>query len=163
MEFVPVDIVFALIILLAMIRGAIRGFVTEFLSMASIILGVAAAVLFSKPLASAFQGFLGESMWVRVIAFLGLFVAGYLAVKLVEGLLHKGIEKLNLNKLDRVLGLLLGLLEGVLVVSVAIFLFYVQPFFDVSGLLDGSYFVKLILPFLVPAAEWLRNIGVENA
>ena len=156
------DIVFALIILLASIRGAVRGFVSEVLSMASVILAVAAAVLFSSHLAALISEIFGASIWSQVIAFLALFVVVYLIVKLLEGLLHSGVEKLHLRKLDRVLGFLLGIAEGFLVVFVALFLLHLQPFFDVRSLLQGSLFARFLIPLLVPAHDWLDSMSGYN-
>jgi membrane protein required for colicin V production len=145
------DIVFALIVVIAMIRAAMRGFVTELLSTAAVVLGILAAVLFSAPLSVYVSRLLGESMWSQIIAFLVLFIVVYLAVKLIEGLLHRGIEALSLRKLDSVLGLLLGALEGLLVVCVVLFVLYIQPFFDAGNILEESLSARLILPLLVPA------------
>jgi membrane protein required for colicin V production len=151
MIFGYLDIALGLILVFAAIRGIFRGFVSEFLSMAAIILGLASAVVFSRPLAVALSGRLGGSAWIQVIAFLGLFIVTYLAVKLIEGFLHTGVEKLNLRNLDRVLGFLLGLVEGFLLVSVILIILVIQPFFDTTQLLNDSTIARLLLPILVPA------------
>ena len=153
---IHLDIVFIIIILLALIRGAMRGFVTEVLSMAAIIVGIAMAVLFSSPLSALFAELLGESFWNQIIAFLTLFLVTYILIKIIEGLIHRGVEKLRLGKLDRVLGFLLGALEGLLVVSIVLVVLNIQPFFEVTSLLNRSFFAKLLLPFLVPATTWLN-------
>jgi membrane protein required for colicin V production len=158
MAFNHLDIIFALILLIAMIRGAMRGFVTELLSMSAVILGILAAVFFSAPLSVYVSMLLGQSMWSQIIAFLVLFIVVYLIVKLVESLLNRGIEALSLKKLDSVLGFLLGALEGLLIVCVALLILDLQPFIDVQDLLDGSYAARLILPFLMPAGEWFEDL-----
>ncbi|MDR1587044.1 MAG: CvpA family protein, partial [Treponema sp.] len=53
MNFSALDIVFAILILLFSIRCFFRGFITELMSVASLVLGLLAAFLFHKP-ASAF-------------------------------------------------------------------------------------------------------------
>jgi len=162
-SFNHLDIVFALILLVAMIRGALRGFVTELLSMSAVILGILAAVFFSAPLSVYVSELLGESMWSQIIAFLVLFIVVYLVVKLVEGLMQRGIDALSLKKLDSVLGFLLGALEGLLFVCVALLILYLQPFVDVQGLLEGSYAARIILPFLMPAGRWLEDLQQTTA
>ena len=152
MIFGYLDIALGLVLIFATVRGIFRGFVSEFLSMAAIILGVAVAVMFSKPVAVALSGTLGESAWVQIIAFLGLFIITYLAVKLLEGFLHSGVEKLSLKNLDRVLGFLLGIVEGFLLASVILIVLVIQPFFDTAELLNDSYIARLLLPLLVPAS-----------
>jgi len=153
---IHLDFIFIIVILLALVRGALRGFVTEMLSMAAIIVGIVAAVLFSPSLTPIVASLLGESIWNQVAAFLFLFVVSYLLIKILESLIHSGVERLHLNKLDRVLGFLLGALEGLLVVCVVLFILRIQPFFETAPLLSQSFFAKLFLPFLVPAAGWLN-------
>ena len=157
------DIVFAIILLIAMIRGALRGFVTELLSMSAVILGILAAVFFSAHLSTYVSMLLGQSMWSQIIAFLVLFIVVYLLVKLIEGLLHRGIEALSLKKLDSVLGFLLGALEGLLIVCIALLILDLQPFVDAQELLNGSYAARLILPFLMPAGSWLEELPAPVA
>lgn len=152
-QFNYLDVVLALIALLAGLRGFFRGFVTEFLSMAAIILGIAAAVIFSAPLATLLSRYFDGSLWIQIITFLGLFILVYIVVKLLEGVLHNGVEKLRLKNLDRTLGFLLGIFEGVLVISVILIVLDIQPFFDVSDLLANSFCARLLLPLLVAATE----------
>ena len=147
----PVDYVFGLLVLILMIRGAVRGFVAEFLGMAAIILGVIVAVLFFGSVSVWLEMLIGKSMWNQIIAFLLLFVAAYLVVKLTEGIFHGAIEKLSLQRLDKVLGFLLGGVEGLLVVFVVLFVLRIQPFFDLDSLLTESFFARVVLPFLSSA------------
>lgn len=146
------DIVLCLVILILMIRGTIKGFIAEVLSMAAVILGIGAAVIFSGMSSKLITNIFGESIWSPVIAFLGIFIIVYLVVKLLEGAIHKGIEKLNLHKLDRVMGFLLGFIEGILVVSCAVFIIRIQPFVNTDEILDSSLIAGIILPILIPVA-----------
>jgi membrane protein required for colicin V production len=146
------DIVLCLIILILMIRGTIKGFIAEVLSMAAVILGIGLAVIFSGMLSKVVTSIFGESIWSPVIAFLGIFIIVYLIVKLLEGAIHKGIEKLNLHKLDRVMGFLLGFIEGILVISCIVLIIRIQPFVDADEMITGSIFARIILPVLIPAA-----------
>ena len=92
MSFEVIDIVFALLVVIAAIRGAFRGFVTEVGSMAALILGFAAAIAFYKPVALLLDKQFGPSMWNQLIAFLILFLLGYLLVKLVQRMLQNIID-----------------------------------------------------------------------
>lgn len=151
------DIVLSLIILILMVRGAFKGFVAEVLSFAALILGIAAAIIFGGLLSSLITDIFGESIWSPVIAFLGIFIIVYLIVKLLEGVIHKGIEKLNLYKLDKVMGFLLGLIEGILIVSCIVFIVSIQPFVNVGDMVENSLFARIILPILIPTAVGLLN------
>ena len=70
MTFEVIDIVFALLVVIAAIRGAFRGFVTEVGSMAALILSFAAAIIFYKPVALILERQFGHSLWNPLIAFL---------------------------------------------------------------------------------------------
>ena len=163
MSFEVIDIVFALLVVIAAIRGAFRGFVTEVGSMAALILGFGAAIVFYKSVALLLDKQFGPSMWNQLIAFLILFLLGYLLVKLVQRMLQNVIERLNLDRLDSALGFFLGVAEGLLVVGVALFIINWQPFFDPKSLLGSSFFARMLFPVL-PSPERIfgPRVFVEN-
>ena len=163
MSFEVIDIVFALLVLIAAIRGAFRGFVTEVGSMAALILGFGAAIVFYKPVALLLDRQFGPSMWNQLIAFLILFLLGYLLVKLVQRMLQNIIERPSLDRLDSAMGFLLGLAEGLLVVAVVLFIINWQPFFDPKSVLGSSFFARMLFPVL-PSPERIfgPRVYVEN-
>lgn len=157
MDFVAIDVVFALVLVFTTLRGAFRGFVTELLSMASLILGILGAIVFSGTVSSFLNRFLGESAWSQVAAFLAVFLAIYIVVKVFENALHRLIEHIHLESLDHALGLFLGVVEGLLLTFVFILLIQVQPLFPPQRILDGSAFAQLLIPFLPQASELLNR------
>jgi membrane protein required for colicin V production len=163
LSFEVIDIVFALLVIIAAVRGAFRGFVTEVGSMAALILGFASAIVFYKPVALLLDNQFGHSMWNQLIAFLILFLLAYLLVKLVQRMLQNIIERLNLDRLDSALGFFLGLAEGLIVVGVVLFLINWQPFFDPKSLLGSSFFARMLFPVL-PSPERIfgPRVFVEN-
>ena len=163
MSFEVIDIVFALLVVIAAIRGAFRGFITEVGSMAALILGFGAAIIFYKPVALLLDKQFGPTFWNQLIAFLVLFLLGYLLVKLVQRMLQNVIERLNLDRLDSALGFFLGIAEGLLVVGVALFVINWQPFFDPKGLLGSSFFARVLFPVL-PSPERIfgPRVFVDN-
>lgn len=163
MTFEVIDIVFALLIVIAAIRGAFRGFVMEVGSMAALILSFACAIIFYKPVALILERQFGHSLWNPLISFLILFLLVYLLVKLVQRMLQNVIERLNLDRLDSALGFFLGIAEGLLVVGVALFVINWQPFFDPKGLLGSSFFARMLFPVL-PSPERIfgPQVFVEN-
>jgi membrane protein required for colicin V production len=160
LQFEIIDLVFAIVIVIAAVRGAFRGFVAEVGSAASLILGIGGAVLFYRPGARLIARKFGESMWNPLIAFLVLFLVIYIVVKLVERLLAAIFDRLNLNRLDSALGFFLGIGEGLLLVAVALFFLNWQPFFDPGGLLEHSVFARFLFP-LLPSPERIFGSGVR--
>lgn len=149
MEFAILDIIFVVILLITTIRTTIKGFISEVMTLAALILGVAAAVLFLKLGTRLIDTYFGQSNWNQVIAFLIIFLVVYIVVKIFEGGLKKLFEQLNLGSLDRALGFFLGVLEGVLLIALIIIALKIQPFFDMAAAIDDSY-IAGIVGFLIP-------------
>jgi membrane protein required for colicin V production len=154
MSFEAIDIIFAILIMILAVRGAIRGFVAEFGSVAALFLGLGGAIALYKSVAALIGKWFGVSLWNPLIGFLVVFLLIYLVVKLLERLLAALFDKLDLDRLDRAIGLFLGLAEGLLLAGVLLFLLNWQPFFDTRGLLRDSLFARFLSP-LLPSPERL--------
>jgi membrane protein required for colicin V production len=153
MSLSPLDVVFGLALAALAVRGALRGFVAEAFALAAVALGALAAVLLGGSLSAAVERVLGPSIWSGVLAFLLIFVVVYLVVALLGAGMRAGVESLSLEELDRALGLLLGALEGLLVVTGLVVILKVQPLFDARRLLLASFFARTLLPLLGATAE----------
>lgn len=138
MNIVPVDIVFAVIVIILTARCVFRGFIVEFMSIQAVLGGLVLAFMFSPLGAAYLNARWRPSAWNRLIAFLVIFLVVYLVFKVLERLLTKFFERLSLENLDRALGFFLGILEGVLVVLLIIFIIEIQPFADPEAILGGS-------------------------
>ena len=149
------DLVLALLILAAAVRGAVRGFVAELGSVAALALGVWGGLHFSPWLLPGWSASSGRILWNRLAAFLILFLAIYIAVKLLELALHRLFDNPALARLDQVLGFFIGAVEGLVVSALVLFLLQWQPFFDTRALLQGSLLARLLLPLILPLAPAL--------
>ena len=151
MSFSIIDIAFLGLIGLFMIRCYLRGFVSELLSMAGIVLGLLASLFFYKNGGE----FLRNQFWPEVenipeiAAFVILFVIVFLIVKLLERMLINIIDEVSLTNADSFLGIFFGFAEGVVVVSLVLFIMRIQPLFDPSEILADSFFARLILPLII--------------
>ena len=153
------DILFGVIILVAMIRCILKGFIAEFLSVAAIILGIVGAIIFSGAGAGILQRYTGIQRFAQLASFLIIFILVYLITKLLEGLLQRLFERLKLEKLDRSLGFFLGILEGGLAVTIIVLVLELQPFFDAEGLLEESFIARNILKVLPYGLSFLNRGG----
>lgn len=138
MHVVAFDIVSLVVILIMAVRAVFRGFIDEFLSMAAVILGLAAALLFTGKVRVLVDKYIHSEFWSPVAAFLLLFLAVYIIVKILENALNSLIEKVQLEKLDQSLGFFLGVIEGCLVVVLIVFLLEIQPFVEIGSLFNDS-------------------------
>ena len=150
MNFAVIDIVFIALIVIFTLRCALKGFVSELMSMASVVLGLLAALYFYKKGGEFIRiKFMpGLNIIPEIIAFIALFLIVFITVKILEAMLKEIIEGVRLGSADRFLGILFGLVEGIIVVSLVLFLFSVQPLFDYRPILEKSLFAKILMPFI---------------
>jgi membrane protein required for colicin V production len=148
-----IDTIFIVLIILFVIRCYLKGFISEIFSMAAIVLGVLASLFFYKNGAEFIrESFLpGMKTLPEIIAFIALFVIVFVVVKLLEILLKGVIHGLRGGGIDRLLGLVFGFAEGIAVVSLVLFVLTIQPLFDSSSILAGSFFARLLLPLITGA------------
>lgn len=151
------DLLFLLVALFFVIKGFIRGFISEFMSMAALILGLVAALMFQGQVAALLKDMVKSDTFRPLIAFFILFIGTYIVVKLLEMMLHNAIEAIKMNSLDRLLGILWGLLETSVIVLIVVFLIYRFKFKAGISFLDESVVAKYARDFL----EGL-NIGDFN-
>ncbi|MDR0451059.1 MAG: CvpA family protein [Treponema sp.] len=147
---VLIDIFFIILGFILMIRSALRGFVTEFMSLMAVLCGFAVAVLLYRS-GGAFlrEKFMGGIKYLpEIIAFGGLFFILFAFVKLMEYMLTEIVDRIKLYAVDRFLGFVLGIAEALVVISLILLLFTVQPLFDEGPILRGSVFSEYLLPFI---------------
>jgi len=152
------DWTFVVLLFLLGIRCMAKGFVAEILSMAGLIVGILAALLFYRPAGDFFvsRGLSAKPEGLpEVLGFISAFLVAFLAMKLVGRLVSEGVEAAELGGIDRILGLALGLAEGlILVCLVIVAMSLLEPSFKsfpgYSGLLRNSYFARAILPIVGP-------------
>ena len=142
------DIIFSAILIFFVIKVSIKGFIAEFFSKAAVIVGGLVAVLFYKMLTPVITNLLGPQVISPVIAFLILFLSVYLIIKLIEVLLGSLFSSESLQSLDRALGFFLGIIEGLLLITIILMVINIQPFINPEEILTGSVFAKILSPFI---------------
>jgi membrane protein required for colicin V production len=159
MSFSALDIVFAILIFLFSIRCFFRGFITELMSVASLVLGLLAAFLFHKP-ASAFvmeKWLPNSAILADIIATAALFLIVFIAIKILEHVIQDIISAVNLGGIDRFIGLIFGFAEGVLLVTLIVWLISIQPLFDPRPLLESSVIAQILLPLAGSARKSIED------
>jgi membrane protein required for colicin V production len=159
MNFSVLDVVFAIFILLLSFRCFFRGFITELMSTASLMLGLLAAFLFHKP-ASVFvmEKWLPDSVILADIAAIAaLFAIVYAVVKILGHIIRELISAVNLGGVDRFIGFAFGFVEGVLLVTLIVWVISIQPLFDPRPLLESSVIARILLPLAGSAREIIES------
>lgn len=157
------DWIFLAVIAILGIRCFVRGFVEELLSVAAYAVGLLAGLLLYKVGADILKTKLGLTVIPEVIAFAAFFVVGFLVVKIIEKLIHEGLEAAKLQSVDRIVGFVFGALEGLVVVSLVLVVMTVQPIFDVKKILEGSFSARVLLPIIGPeVSKWTQGIKMPD-
>jgi membrane protein required for colicin V production len=117
------DIIIIALIALLVINGFRKGFIVSLATLAALILGIWVAVHFSNYLDSTLMEHLKPSRkWLPILSFTITFLLVVLGILLVAKLMEKLFDMVGLGFINRFAGALLGLLKGVILVSVIIFI-----------------------------------------
>jgi membrane protein required for colicin V production len=151
MDIAIIDIVFIVIAVVSALRCAARGFISELLSMAALIFGLLSAIFFFRKGALLIreQMMPGAAVLPEIIAFAAIFLIIFVAIKIIEVTLKNIIEGIQLGGLDRLLGLVFGCAEGIIIICLILFLIAIQPLINPELILGKSLFAKILLPFVM--------------
>jgi membrane protein required for colicin V production len=151
MNMAIIDIIFIALIFILVIRGGLRGFITEIMSMAAVVLGLLAAFFFYKPGAVFVRTKILADMQIvpELIAFVALMAIVFFSIKILEHIIQDIISRVHLlGGLNHALGLVFGLLEGLILVCLLLFVINIQPLFNPESLLEQSLFEKILDPLV---------------
>ena len=105
------------------IRGFIKGFVTESLSLAALLAGMVAVRLFHAPVTGLIGGLISSEYGGAMLAFVLVFGVVYAIGKMLAQWIGGKTKTSVLGMFDRALGLGFGAVKGLLVASIAYVLF----------------------------------------
>jgi membrane protein required for colicin V production len=114
-----IDIVIIVILIISAVMGFINGLVKEVASFAALILGIWGAVKFSGFTAGKLYDYFDMTgQYVGIIAFLITFGLIVVIIHFIGILADKLVSAVSLGFLNRILGIVFGLLKSVLIMSV---------------------------------------------
>lgn len=119
-----IDIILGVLLILAAFRGFYKGFVAEVASLAALILGIWGAIHFSH-LTSDFiiETFNYQSKHLGLIAFIVTFTVIVILVHLIGKAVETIISAVALGFINRLAGILFGIIKTALILSVLLILF----------------------------------------
>lgn len=121
------------------------------------------AILLYKFLLPTFSDLIKIYVAAVVVSFLIIFIATFLVLKIIQAIIKKIFETKILSSLDRVLGFAFGLLEGLAFVAIILIILTAQPWFDVSSLLNGSIFYRILSGIIaVPVENVVNAVNTVN-
>jgi membrane protein required for colicin V production len=108
------DIIVLLLVGGGLVRGVMRGFVGEVLSLAAWIVAIVFLRLLHTPVTDALEGAIGTRSGAAVLAFALVFGLTFAAGKFVAGRVGGGVKRSVIGPFDRFLGGGFGALKGLI-------------------------------------------------
>ena len=148
-----IDLLFAILLLLAAFRGFRKGLAGAVFSFAALFIGMAAAIKSSALVADWLQEKSGQpGPWWPVVAFVLVFLAVSLLLRMVSSVVEKTLEAVALGWANKLAGFLLYAIVYTLVFSVV--LFYYDQLFHLSASTKNA---SRVYAFVEPWGEWTMN------
>jgi len=113
-ELTAFDVVALILVSLAALAGLARGFVGEIVSLIAWVAGIAAVRFFHGEVKTVATQWTGTEAGGAILAVVVLFLGGFLAVRIVGGMLSTSTKASVIGPVDRLLGLGFGAGKGVL-------------------------------------------------
>lgn len=155
MMFSLLDLVFAMFVLYFALTAMHSGFMKEVLGKLAVIFGVLGGVFFTPLVAPHVLGFVKVGGLAAILAFMLVFSAVFLLVKVVQVAAVKIVRQGIVRGLDSALGFMLGAMEGALLVCAFLVAVRAQPWLDPSPVLDRSAAWEVLEPYLAPAVKFV--------
>jgi len=151
-----IDIIFAVILVLAVFKGYQRGLIVGLFSIIAIIIGIAAAMKLSAVVA----GYIGRAVkvseeWLPVISFIVVFIIVLLLIRLGAKAIERTVEVAMLGWVNKLGGILLYAAIYILVFSVLLF-YAEQMRFIKPETIDKSVTYSFVQPW---GPKVLNSIG----
>ena len=146
-----VDIILIVVLLFAIVKGYLRGFVVEIFSLLGLFLGIYLAVKTSPSIVASFFPDSQYAMAISAAVFIGVFVLIMIITGLSAKILKKAIDLTMLGFFDNALGSLFGLIKWGLYLSIFIWLFGSIDVRMPEKIVDESLlypYIEMIGPYL---------------
>ena len=119
-----IDLVLALILIIAAIQGFRKGLIVELASLAALVLGIWGAIKFSDWTASFINSTMGyHSKYLTTIAFIVTFIVIVIVIHILGKILDKTVKAVALGFLNRLAGIIFGVLKAAVILSIFLLLF----------------------------------------
>ncbi len=146
------DIIFAVLLVLGLIRGLMVGLVRQVASVAGLVVGGYAAYFYYPEISSFLAGWIQKTTYRDVVAYILIFISVYFIIMMVARLVQFLMKVSMTGWLNRLLGMALGFLKAAIVC--AIVLIVIDLFLPSQvAFVENS----LLAPYLQIIADFLRQ------
>ena len=121
MIFTPIDIIISLLLMYFMINGARKGFIKEITRIIAIFSGIFFANKMGNIFIPYIEPYISYEPLLYTVSYFTVFIIIVFIIGIVGATIQKFFELILLGWLNRLLGILIGLLKGLIIVSLIIF------------------------------------------
>ena len=156
-----VDIILLSLLFLFGLRGYVKGFFREVLSLTGLVVGFMAAARYNHALAA-----LSEEYWkispfiLKGASFVAIFFAIYLCFNLLGWFIHHSERFLFLQTLNRAGGIVIGIGKGAAVMALVLFLMSSASWIPPSA--SEKIKTSVLVPSFSRLAELMIRVGKER-
>ncbi len=119
-----IDLVLGILLILGAISGFSKGLIAEVASIAALILGIWGAIEFSYVTSDfLIENFQLKTDYLNIISFVVTFVVIVILVHIVGSTVNKMIDTIMLGWINKLAGLIFGLLKSALILSILLVIF----------------------------------------
>jgi len=119
-----IDIVLAIIILIAAVRGFLKGFVFEIASLAAIILGIWGGIHFSHYISDFMTvHFSWHSEYLWLVSFIITFIFIVLIIHMLGNILKRILDACAMGFINKLAGMIFGILKTAFILSIVLIFF----------------------------------------
>lgn len=146
-----IDILYLIIVLIAVYRGLKQGFIVGVFSLLAFIVGLAAALKLSVTAAHWLEGTTNISArWLPVLSFILVFIAVVFLVRIIAAILEKAVEALMLGMLNKIGGALMYIFLYTVIFSIILFYSLQLNIFKEETITES-----VIFPWIAPLGPWI--------
>ncbi|MBQ3825003.1 MAG: CvpA family protein [Spirochaetaceae bacterium] len=149
LKLATIDFIFLAIIVFFAVKCALSGFVAEVLKKLSVVLGVVFAWGARLHVASFLRerGISQNPLLLELLAVIFVFVCVFLLVQILMHIISAVINSVELvSSLDKTLGFFFGIIEGLVIVVILLWLLYAFSFAGGTNYCNDSFFFHLLMP-----------------
>ncbi len=146
------DYTIVAVLLLSVLMGLMRGFVGEVLALACWVLAFWVAWEYGPPLADAFSASISVPSVRVMLGYAICFITVLIAGAILGFLLRKLVAGSGLSGSDRLLGMVFGLVRGLALITLVVFMIGFTPFQR-----DPWWHESRLLPSFQNGARWLGS------
>ena len=163
-----IDIIYIVIILIVGIGGFKKGFFSQIITIVGIIAALFLAYFFNDDLSPYVADIIGNHSFVNIVSFILIFVVVIIIALLINHIFKTTVNNLGSEGVDKILGFLFGLVQGLFICVALTALLVIQPIINPEVIFNksilGSKLIEVLptIERLLPESEIIDSDVVEK-